>query len=199
MARLSENNSFESSSDYFESYVDDMVGIINLKGDVFKMTTDLSLKETYFSRIKLAYHLPEIKVLLILSGTSALGEEKLDQFIRSITESADGKLKLVREENALFDFIRLIYSSNKIVVLGVRGSVIGAFLGAILAADHRVASENTLFSFPSAKQELLSLRALTFFLRQYVGIVKTKNILFGGDSIPASKALELGLVYDVVA
>jgi enoyl-CoA hydratase/carnithine racemase len=199
MKKISLGDSFESSSEFYDSYIDEKVGVINLKGDIFELATDLPLKEAIYGKVRLSYRLPEIKVLLILSGESALGEDKLAQFEKSIKGSADGEIKLVREENALSQFIRLMCGSSKIVISGVRGSVVGPFLGAILSADQRVASENTVFSFPYVNLELSPQGALAFFLRQYLGTVRAKKILLSCEPLSAVRALELGLVDDVVA
>jgi enoyl-CoA hydratase/carnithine racemase len=199
MARILGESRFESSGEYFETHIDEAVGVIDLKGNVFEMATDLPLKETFFSKIRSANLRPEIKVLLITSGGSALGEEKYVQFDRSIRESTDGPTKFLREENALSQYIRLIYGSDKIVVSGVRGSVVSAFLGAILAADYRVASESTLLSFLHLKYEMSPQGGLGFFLPRYLGVAKARKILYSGAPISAAEAYELGLVDDVVA
>lgn len=198
MIRMSDSVTFESSGSYFDSYRDDVVGVINLKGDVFEMATDLALKEAFFGKIRSAYRLPEIKVLLILSGESALGEERYIEFEKALKGSGDNKMKIFLEENALCQYIRLISSSEKIVISAVRGSVIGAFLGTILSTDYRIASESTLFSFIDVKHEVLPQGALSYFLPRYAGITNTKKMLFSCDSISASKACELGLVDEVM-
>jgi enoyl-CoA hydratase/carnithine racemase len=199
MRQSIEENSFESSGDFLEAYIDNSVGVINLKNKVFEITTDIALKEAFFGKIHLAHLLPQIKVVLLLSGNSALGEDNYARFIQSIVESADGEMKHFREENALSQFIRLICGFEKIVVSGVRGSVIGSFLGAILSTDHRVASENTVFSFPHIRYETSPQGALAFFLPKYLNMAKAKKILLSGEPLSAAQACELGLVDEVVA
>jgi enoyl-CoA hydratase/carnithine racemase len=199
MKQSLEGNPFEYSGDLLEAYIDNSVGVINLKNKVFEITTDIALKEAFFSKIRSAHLLPQIKVLLLLSGNSALGEENYARFIQSIVESTDGEMKHFREENALSQFIKLICGFEKIVVSGVRGSVIGSFLGAILSTDHRVASESTVFSFPHIRYETSPQGALAYFLPKYLSMAKAKNILLSGEPLSADKACELGLVDEVVA
>ncbi len=198
MEHISEGDSFESSSDFLEAYIDETVGVINLRDRVFEIATDLSLKEAFFKKIRLADLLPSIEVLLILSAESAMGEEKHAQFMKRIVESFNGEMNLFREENALSQFIQLICGFEKIIVSGVRGSVVGAFLGAILATDHRMITDNTVFSFPHIRYQMPPQGALAFFLPKYVGIMKAKKILLSGDSLSATQALELGLVDEIV-
>lgn len=198
MEHISGGDSFESSSDFLESYIDETVGVINLKDRVFEIATDLSLKEAFFKKIRLADLLPSIEVLLILSAESAMGEEKHAQFMKTIVESFNGEMNLFREENALSQFIQLMCGFEKIVVSGIRGSVVGAFLGAILVTDHRMITDNTVFSFPHIRYQMPPQGALAFILPKYVGIMKAKKILLSGDSLPATQALELGLVDEIV-
>ena len=199
MVSISGEKPFESSSDSFDSYKDDLVAVIHLKGNVFEMATDLLLKEAFFGKIRSAYRVPDIKALLILSDDSALGEERYIEFEKSLMESGDNAMKLILEENALCQFIRLLLASDKLIIIGVRGSVIGAFLGSILSADYRIASESSSFSFLDVKHEMLPQGALSYFLPRYIGMTNTKKILFGGSSLTAVKACELGLIDEVVA
>jgi len=189
---------FQSSSDFLDSYIDSGVGIIHLKDEVFEIATSLSLKAALFEKIRLAEESPAINVLLIMSDDSILGEERHSQFLRETAESRDKDGQLSREVNALSQFIQLMYGFEKIVISAVRGSVVGAFLGAILATDFRIASEDTVFSLPCMEYELPPQGALPYFLPRYLGISKAKEILLRGEPIPALYAKELGLLDDVV-
>lgn len=199
MRNISGDKSFESKSDYLESRIDQMVGIIKIKGNVFEMATNLALKEEFFGKIRQAYNIPEITVLLILNGESTLGEDNFIQFDKTVSKSGDSEIKLVREENALIQFIRLMYGSSKIIISGVRGTVVSTFLGAILSADYRIASDNCSFSFLDLKCERFTQGALGFYLPRYIGMLKAKKILLDYDALPAAKAHELGLVDDIVS
>jgi enoyl-CoA hydratase/carnithine racemase len=189
---------FQSSGDFLDSYVEDSVGVIHLKDKVFEIATSLDLKAMFFNKIMLAGENPGIKVLLVMSDDSILGEDRNFQFWKGTVEVQNGGQQLSREENALQQYIEMMCGYGKIVVSAVRGSVVGAFLGAILSTDFRVASENTVFSFPYMQYRLPPQGALAFLLPRYLGIAKAKNILFRGEPIPALQALDLGLVDSVV-
>ncbi len=198
MVRTSQAGSFESAGEIFDAYQEENVGVINLKKSAFEMATNLPLKEEFFNKIKLGFRLPEIKTLLIISGDEVLGESEFAVFERSLSESSNGRMNLVREENALAQYIRLMFCSEKIVVSGVRGSIVGAFLGAILSTDYRIAAENTVISFLDIKYELSFTAALGYFLPRYLGMLGAKKLLFSGETLNAEKAHELGLIDEIV-
>lgn len=192
------DDGFQSNSDFLDSYVENGVGVIHLKDKVFEIATSLSLKAALFDKIRLAGENSAVKVLLIMSDDSVLGEEKNLRFWKETTEVQNGGLRLSREEIALAQYIEMMCDYGKIVVSAVRGSVAGAFLGAILSTDFRVASEDTVFSFPYMEYRLPPQGALAFLLPRYLGIAKAKNILLRGEPIPALQALDFGLVDSVV-
>jgi len=188
---------FKSSGHFLDSSVEDGVGVIHLKDKVFQIATDLTLKGALFEKIRLAGEIPEVSVLLVISDDSILGEEENFNFWSIILNSPDGSMQLSREENSLIQFIEMMCGYEKIVVSAVRGSVVGAFLGAILSIDFRMASENTVFSFPYMEYRIPPQGALAFLLPRYIGIAKAKNILLRAEPISASQALDLGLVDSV--
>ena len=189
---------FESSGDFLDSYVHDGVGVIHLKNKVFQIATNLSLKAALFEKIRLAGEIPEVRVLLVLNDESILGEEKYAQFWKDTVEVHDGNTQTSRQVHALAQYIEMMCGYGKIVVSAVRGSVVGAFLGAILSTDFRVVSENTVFSFPHMRYGMPPQGAIAFLLPRYIGIAKAKNILLRAEPIRASQALDLGLVDSVV-
>jgi len=199
MDNISKAESFRSNSDFLDAYIDGTVGVINLKDKIFEIATDLPLKEEFFKKIHLARLIPDIEVLLIMSAESAMGEDEHARFMKSMADSLGGERRLFREENALSQFIQLMCGFEKIVVSGVRGSVVGAFLGAILSTDFRIACETTVFSFPHIKYEMPPQGGLVFFLSRYLGFGKAKRLLLTGESLTAAAAQELGLVDEVIA
>jgi len=198
MVKKAIKDEFESNSDFLDSYIEDGVGVIHLKDKVFQIATDLSLKDVLFEKIRLAGKIPEVHVLLVLNDESILGEEKYAQFWRDTVEALNGNRQTSRQVNALAQYIEMMCGFGKIVVSAVRGSVVGAFLGAILSTDFRVASENTVFSFPHMQFGMPPQGALAFLLPRYIGIAKAKSILLRAEPILASQALDLGLVDNVL-
>jgi enoyl-CoA hydratase/carnithine racemase len=183
----------------FDIYRDDMVGVIHIKGPIFALATDLVHKERFFGAILRASLSPSLRVLLFVSDRNALGEDEYAQFARSLANDPDAWTLISREDNALCQFAHLVYSTEKLVVAGVHGSVIGPFLGAMLAADFRIATEGTVFSFPNIPYETPPPAVLAHFLPQYVGTGKAWQMMMNGKLIMGQAAFEMGLVDEIVA
>lgn len=200
---------FHLQSEALESYIESEVGIIHFKDKIFEMSVDFGLQSIMFDRIRVAAELDEIRVLLMISGHSAVGEEKSYQFLRKLVNSRDGiedggmpqdvdpAMVLSRVDSTLNQFILGMLQYNKFVVSAVRGSVVTEFLGTILAGDYRIAGEDTVFSFPHFKYGLPPRGAVGYLLPKHIGHWKAREILLSGKSIDAAEAKELKLV-DVV-
>lgn len=197
MTSQNAKDTFQSNGDFLDSFVRDGVGVIHLKDKAFEIATDFSLKANLFKKIQQARESPAIKVLLFLNNESIFGEEKNTQFFRRLHEEDEGIMLLYREENALAQFIETMCGFEKIVISAVQGSVVGAFLGAILSTDFRLASRNTVFSFPYVRYGLPPQGALPLLLPRYVGRARAKSIIMRAEPISAMHALEFGLVDSV--
>jgi 2-(1,2-epoxy-1,2-dihydrophenyl)acetyl-CoA isomerase len=174
------------------------------------MSLDFGLQSIMFDRLQIAAESDEIKVLLVMSADSAVGEKKNHQFLTRLKDSLDGKevenfrtdvdpsLALSRVESTLNQYILAIVQYNKFVVSAVRGSVITEFLGTILAGDYKIAAENTVFSFPHFKNGLPPRGAVGFFIPRYTGLSRAKEILLQGNPIDAKRARELNLIDQVI-
>ncbi len=85
------------------------------------------------------------------------------------------------------------------VVAAVNGVAAGAGWSLALAADIRIASEDARFTQAFSKIGLLPDTGSTWFLPELIGTSRTLELAYTGDMIDASKALEWGLVNEVVA
>jgi enoyl-CoA hydratase/carnithine racemase len=87
----------------------------------------------------------------------------------------------------------------KPVIAAVNGPAAGAGMNLALACDLRVASSAAKFSQAFVKRGLHPDWGGTYFLPRVVGTAKACELIFTGETIDASRALELGLVNAVVA
>jgi len=84
------------------------------------------------------------------------------------------------------------------VIAAVKGETTGAGLGLALVADIRIASSDTVFSFPEARLGMPPIFGSSQRLYKTVGVGRAKELLFTGRTVDAEEALGIGLVNMVV-
>jgi 2-(1,2-epoxy-1,2-dihydrophenyl)acetyl-CoA isomerase len=94
--------------------------------------------------------------------------------------------------------VRAIRELEKPVVAAVNGVAAGAGANLALACDLVVASEDAAFIQSFSKIGLVPDTGGTYFLSRLVGVARATQLMFLGDKVPAQKALEWGMIYDVV-
>jgi enoyl-CoA hydratase/carnithine racemase len=91
-----------------------------------------------------------------------------------------------------------MHAFDKPIIAMIEGFCVGGGMATALECDIRIASDDSQFAIPAAKLGLAynfdNLRHLT----DVVGPAYAKQILFTGARLSAAKALEIGLVNDVV-
>src|SRR3984957_479488 len=102
------------------------------------------------------------------------------------------------------DFLTLIHRMCKVlrdlpvpVIARVNGFCLGAGLEVMAACDMHIASDNALFGMPEVKIGLPSVVEAAL-LPQLIGWGRTKVLIYTGENIDASTALDWGLVERVV-
>lgn len=83
-------------------------------------------------------------------------------------------------------------------VAAVNGFAMGGGLEVAMACDIRIAEEQAQMALPEARVGLLPCAGGTQRLTQLVGLGWAKKIILCGERIKAAKALEIGLVEEVV-
>ena len=87
---------------------------------------------------------------------------------------------------------------EKPVVCAVNGVAAGAGANLALACDIVIAAEDASFIQSFNKIGLVPDTGGTFFLPRLVGHARATALMFLGDKVPANKALEWGMIHDVV-
>ena len=120
--------------------------------------------------------------------------------------SAGVDLKLMREFDVTRarEFIQLLHNTCKkirelpqIVIAAINGVCFGGSFELALSCDIRIAGENAQLALPEIKVGLPSVIEAAL-MTKFIGIGKTKELIFTGDSIDAYEAEKLGLVNKVV-
>lgn len=91
-----------------------------------------------------------------------------------------------------------LYNLEKPVIGAVRGAVYGIGNALALACDLIVASDTTRFSMAFKKVGVVPDGGAIFFLTQYLGIAKAKELVYTARPVDAQEAKALGLVSRVV-
>jgi len=120
---------------------------------------------------------------------------------QDLTEAMDpsgpGIQKIVEEHyNPIIKKIRAL---DKPVVCGVNGVAAGAGANIALACDVVIAAASASFLQAFSKIGLIPDSSGTFILPRLVGWNRASALMLLGDKIPASEALQMGMLYKVVA
>jgi enoyl-CoA hydratase len=107
--------------------------------------------------------------------------------------------KIRRVQRKVQGLFGLLEELEKPTLAALEGSCAGGGLELALACDLRVASSASRFGFPEAKLGMLPDVGGTTRLARLVGPAVAKEWIFTGRLYAASRALELGLVTEVVA
>ena len=94
--------------------------------------------------------------------------------------------------------VRNLANIEKPVVAAVRGAVAGIGWSLALACDMIVASETARFSMVFRNVGLAPDGGAVYFLTQYLGVLRAKEIVYSGRRVEPAEALSLGLVNRVV-
>jgi enoyl-CoA hydratase/carnithine racemase len=87
---------------------------------------------------------------------------------------------------------------DKPIIAMIEGFCVGGGMATALDCDIRLASDDSEFAIPAARLGLAYSFENLKQLAAVVGPAYAKQILFTGGRLPAKKALEIGLVNDVV-
>ncbi len=93
--------------------------------------------------------------------------------------------------------IRAIRQIEKPVVCAVNGAAVGAGANLALACDIVLASSGASFMQVFVKIGLIPDSGGTFFLPRIVGLQRATAMMMLGEKIPATRALETGMIYQV--
>lgn len=188
--------------------IDDHIIIMKIKTNAFYGLTNIDRSRELMQWFQLVADNPELKGILVLNEKGSLGNTSHEVYVSSIKKKKSDKKESpydwessrIRsiEINMINNYINTVLHFPKLVISGLRGSVVSAFLGASLAADFRLASSDTVFYMSHVNYDLHAGGALPFLLPKYIGQGRAAKYLIEGGEISAQQALEMGIVTEVL-
>lgn len=140
---------------------------------------------------------PAVRCVLLTGsqGVFSAGHD-INEMLAARDQHISYRLHLQESYNPLILQIRQI---SKPVIAAINGPVAGAGLGIALACDLRIAADNAHFTVGFAGIGLAPDSGISLFLPLLVGLARATELTFSNASIPATQALEWGLINRLVA
>jgi enoyl-CoA hydratase len=137
----------------------------------------------------------ELRVLVITGEGKAFSAGEDVRGMQGLAEiGTRGFRRVARDIHNVFDEIEAIEVP---VIAAINGTAAGGGLELALSCDFRFAAEGAKLGFPENNVGLIPGSGGCSRLVKLVGISKAKRLVMSGEMIPASTALELGLVDEV--
>ncbi|HLQ31199.1 MAG TPA: enoyl-CoA hydratase/isomerase family protein, partial [Chloroflexota bacterium] len=141
-------------------------------------------------------HNHDLRVLIITGEGRAFsaGEDVRD--MKTLADVDTRRFRRVaRDIHNVFDEIEALEAP---VIAALNGVAAGGGLELALSCDFRIASEAAKLGFPETNVGLIPGSGGCSRLVRLVGLAHAKRLVMTGEMIPAQRALELGLVEEVV-
>jgi enoyl-CoA hydratase/carnithine racemase len=145
---------------------------------------------------------PEVRALVLTgAGQSFSVGADLSSGVTALQElfEADGGY---RDPNYREPAARMVLTMARMgvpVIAAINGDAVGGGATVTLAADARFAVPTARFGFPFTRLGLCPEGASTYYLPRLVGHARATDWLLSGRLVPASEAVEAGLVSQLVA
>jgi enoyl-CoA hydratase len=154
-----------------------------------------TLAELHFA-LSDAFNNPEVGgIILTGAGPKAfVAGADISEFADLNTD--EGRIFAQEGHHKVFD---RMHNSEKPIIAAINGFALGGGLELAMACHMRIASENARLGLPEVTLGLIPGYGGTQRLTQLVGRGRALEMILTADMIPASKALEIGLVNEVVA
>ncbi|MCX2722290.1 enoyl-CoA hydratase [Roseibium salinum] len=140
---------------------------------------------------------PDIRVCVVkgAGGKSFCAGADISEFeaIRSSPEAAK------RYDDINVAAFKALKALSVPVIAAIEGPCLGGGLGLALACDIRIAAQSAFFGIPAARLGLAYPPEALSDLLEAVSLSDAKQLLFTAERVSADKALQIGLINEVVA
>ncbi len=169
---------------------DGHVGVISLNNPpVNALNVSRGLVQGVLDAVKEAEHDPAVRALLILgTGKAFSGGADIAEFGRPP----------VADRANLRDLVAYLDTVSKLVVAAIHGPAMGGGLELALACHYRAAQTGAQLGLPEVKLGLLPGAGGTQRLPRLIGAVNALGMIVTGDPVSTERALELGIVDEIL-
>jgi 2-(1,2-epoxy-1,2-dihydrophenyl)acetyl-CoA isomerase len=180
-----------------EYEVRDGVATIALNRPDKRNAINMQLHRDLAAALRLVERDPQVRALLLTGrGPGFCAGQDLTEFSMA---RADPDFRVDEHVRRTFNRTILTIRSLELpVVAAVNGVAAGAGWSLALAADIRIAADDARFTQAFSKIGLVPDTGSTWFLPELIGTSRTLELAYTGDMIDAARALEWGLVNQVV-
>lgn len=102
------------------------------------------------------------------------------------------------QDSPVVRFLSALATTDVPLVFAVHGPAVGVGATMLLHAEHVVAAETASLQYPFVSMALVPEAGSSLLLPRVTGYLRAAEIMLTGERVPASRALELGLVSRVV-
>ena len=140
---------------------------------------------------------------IVLSGSERIFTGGMD--VPHLLSHGDDKHKLLDTWNAFFGAVRTLAESRIPVVAAITGHAPAGGCVLALCCDYRIMARSPDPARPFAiglnetQVGLVAPEGIQQLLRRVVGIYRAERLLVAGELVPADRALEIGLIDELVA
>lgn len=187
----------EKEFGFFTARQEDEVLHIRFKENLLEHLVNFARRDIVIHFIDQVSKSKKVKVILINSDFQEAGCEAYARFIREKSRTLE-KIDIHRLFNMTSQLVLGIINLDRIVIHACSGSVISLFLNVSLACDYRIASEDTVFHNHYLDLGMIPVGGSPYLLSRLSGRPNIWEVLLLNRTIPAARALELGLVDRVV-
>jgi enoyl-CoA hydratase/carnithine racemase len=135
-------------------------------------------------------------IAVVLTGTGSAFCAGADMS-RFDDDAPDGR-RFRFDSHRLTELVSLVERIEKPIVAAVNGLAVGLGVQLALACDLRVGGRSARFAFTEGRLGLLPAHGGVARLVKLVGLARARDLLLGSATIDAARALELGLLTEVV-
>ena len=199
-----------AGADAFESVLVEDAMVVHLKSQALEILTDEATASGFCSVLDSVNDAKDIQAYVQINDSESYRQEAVEDLAQAVFDKDDQTMERSWHQGFRNDYLAArfrytlgriqlaLMNMNKVTIAGFGGRVSGEYLGLALCFDLRIATVDTIFTFENIRSGIPAGPGLTYLLPRFIGLGRALELINGGATIDARKALDLGLVSDIV-